>query len=460
MTPRPIHHQARVFGVFFPLLIFIFLAFLQPALGAPRKQKTPPPAPTKGLDVAQQLNAKELTEASANGLRVMILCDSMGMSGFAEQLDACFRSCPGVASVHTFAACGSNPLTWMKMAPHANATTRCGYLRMETKIQDSGIRVEKEFKGMIKRGAKGQRVPKIEDLIPTIKPDILIIQNGNNFFGNFNSRRPISDTQGKVIRGHVSPMIKWLIAKADTTRKLYWVTPPQAGNISPEAQQFIYDSIHSEVQGVGTMIDSRTLTSFPYPSQSRDKMHFSGKAATDWGTSTFRIIASDIANTPIASLPALTSLRPQENPTAEKAEPTKPADASKSDNQIALRVRLKKSTIVPKPESFAPYGEFLTTNLYTVTRVIKGEYKEKEIAIMHPAYIKHRKQNLSRLKKKRNLTISVTEPPEDSPWITVNRSDTVASPEHTIYMLTEDLKRHPENEDCLDCDNQQTTSDH
>jgi hypothetical protein len=254
-------------------------------------------------------------------------------------------------------------------------------------------------------------------------------------------------------------MIKWLIAKADTTRKLYWVTPPQAGNISPEAQQFIYDSIHSEVQGVGTMIDSRTLTSFPYPSQSRDKMHFSGKAATDWGTSTFRILASDIANTPIASLPALTSLRPQENPIAEKAKSTNSTNAAKSDNQITLRVRLKKSTIVPKPESFAPYGEFLTTNLYTVTRVIKGEYKEKEIAIMHPAYIKHRKQNLSRLKKKKNLTISVTEPPEDSPWITVNRSDTVASPEHTIYMLTEDLKRHPENEDCLDCDNQQTTSD-
>lgn len=456
MTPKPINLQTRITTGFFALLVFILSAIHQPALGASKKQKKDIPPPVNGHTVAMELNAKELTENSPNGLRIMILCDSMGMSGFAEQLDSSFRSCPGVASVHTFAACGSNPLTWMKMAPYSNATTRCGYLRIETKKSDSGSRIEREFRGMIKRDAKGQRVPKLEDLYPAIQPDILIIQNGNNFFGNFNSRRAISnDVQGKVIRGHVAPMIKWLTANAKNTRKLYWVTPPQAGNIPTEAQQYIHDTIQSEVQGIGTVIDSRQFTSFPYPSQARDKMHFSGKEATDWGTAVFRVIAGDITNKPITSCLALTSLRSVEPTPPQSAEPS---NAAKPSSQITLRVKLKKSTAVPQPESFAPYGEYLITNLYSVVRVLKGNYQEKEIAIMHPAYIQHRKQNLSRFKKKRNITVNVTEPPDDSPWITVNRADTVASPEFSLYMLEEDLMRHPENAACPDCDNQQTTS--
>lgn len=456
MTPQPIHLQTRISKGILALLIVALTTIQQPAFGSPKKPKIEPPPPSKGLTIAQELNAKELTENAPNGLKVMILCDSMGMSGFAEQLDSCFRSCPGVASVHTFAACGSNPLTWMKIAPYANATTRCGYMRIETKTQDSGTRVEREIKGMIKRGAKGQRVPKIEELFPAIKPDILIVQNGNNFFGNFNSRRAISsEVQGKVIRGHIAPMINWLTKNAEPTRKLYWVTPPQAGNISTEAQQFIYDTILSQVEGVGTVIDSRKFTSFPYPSQSRDKMHFAGKEATEWGTAVFRNIAADIAQKPIISSTALTGLRPAKAP-AQVA--TQPSNTVKPSSQITLRVKLKKSTPVPPPDSFAPYGEFLITNLYSVIRVISGEYKEKEIAIMHPAYIQHRKQNLSRFKKNRNIIINVTEPGDDSPWITVNRADTVASPELSLHMLEEDLKRHPENAECPDCDNQQTSS--
>ncbi len=456
MTAKPIKLQSHIFTGFCVLLFFIFTAIHQPAFGSPKRQKNETAPPTKGLTVAHELNAKELTENSPNGLRVMILCDSMGMSGFAEQLDSCFRSCPGVASVHTFAACGSNPLTWMKISPYTNATTRCGYLRIESKSQQSGSLVEREFRGMIKRGAKGQRVPKIEDLIPSIKPDILIVQNGNNFFGNFNSRRAIrNDVQGKVIRGHVSPMIKWLTANAQSTRKLYWVTPPQAGNIPTEAQQFIHDTIQSEVQGIGTVIDSRQFTSFPYSSQARDKMHFSGKEATDWGTAIFRTIAGDIANKPITSSPAFTNLRPVE---PKPTQSTESSNTAKASSQITLRVKLKKSTAVPQPESFAPYGEFLITNLYSVVRVLNGEYQDKEIAIMHPAYIQHHKQNLSRFKNKRNIIVNVTEPPDDSPWITVNRADTVASPEFSLYMLEEDLMRHPANAACPDCDNQQTTS--
>jgi hypothetical protein len=401
----------------------------------------------KGIEIAEQKKAQCLTQASENGLRVLILTDSMGMAGLGPIIDECFRSCPGVGAVHTIMACGTNPLSWMKASPYRKATTRCGFWSIETVAEKKQPQQIRNFYGS-KRGArpKPHTIPKIEDLIPAIKPDILIIQNGNNFFGTFKKGNQVdANRNGPVIRAHVNPMIKWLTQNASSVKRLYWVTPPQAGNVTPEVQAFIHDIIAECVGQIGITIDSRQITNYPYKGQARDKMHFSGKAAHDWGRDTFRIIAEDLAQHDIASMQPITSATQNQTiPTAEKSE--------NEINPVCLKVRLKTASSIPKRKSFAPYGECMVAYLYEVIEVLSGQYEAKELLIYHPAYIKNAQQDLSKFRKKNELEVSVAELKDESLWATVTQNDEVGAADHTPYILCEDVNRHPNSDNCDDCD--------
>ena len=417
--------------------------FLQSAVTLAKTEKS---VTLRGIDIAEQQKAEILTQASENGLRVLILTDSMGMAGLGPVIDECFRSCPGIGAVHTIMACGTNPLSWMKPAPYRNATTRCGFWSIESV---DGKKQPKEIRNFY--GAKpGMRpkphtIPKIEDLIPAIKPDILIIQNGNNFFGTFKKGNQVNpDRNGPVIRAHVNPMIKWLTQNANSVKRLYWITPPQAGNVTPEVQAFIHDIIAECVGPHGLTIDSRQITSYPYKGQARDKMHFSGKAAHDWGRDTFRIIASDLARHDVARMQPITStMQNQAEQIIEKS--------GDEITPICLKVRLKTASSTPKRKSFAPYGECMVAYLYEVVEVLSGKYEEPELLVYHPAYIKNAQQDLSKYRKKKELELSVTEMKDDSLWATVSQNDEVGAAEHTPYILCEDVNRHPNSDNCADC---------
>lgn len=404
-------------------------------------------APPKGLEIAEQAKAVSLTQASENGLRVLILTDSMGMAGMGPVIDECFRSCPGVSAVHTIMACGTNPLSWMKAPPYRKATTRCGFWSIESVDGKKQPQQIQNYYGA-KRGSrpKPHTIPKIEDLIPAIKPDILIIQNGNNFFGTFKKGNQVNpERNGPVIRAHVNPMIQWLTKNASSVKRLYWITPPQAGNVSPEVQAFIHDIIAECVGQIGITIDSRKITNYPYKSQARDKMHFSGKPAHDWGRDSFRIIAEDLAQHDITKLPPI-SAAPESQSTPHPSENKNQVDA------ICLKVRLKTASSIPDRKSFAPYGECMVAYLYEVVEVMSGRYDAKELLIYHPAYIKNAQQDLSKFKKNKDLELSVTELKDESLWATVTQNDEVGAADHTPYILCEDVNRHPNSDSCPDCD--------
>ncbi len=410
--------------------------------GSSPGEDTPERVP-RGVEIATRAGANCLSSAADKGLRVLILSDSMGLGGFASELDACFRACPGVGSVHTIVACGTNPLSWMKAAPYSTVSTRCGFLRIESVAGKKKPEEEVDIYGMTK-GHKpvAHRVPKIEDLLERVQPDIIIFQCGNNFFDFFQQGQVIKEeTHGKLILAHVAPLMRWLAANASCVKKFYWVAPPQAGNVTPEVQQFVFDSISAEVSKLGVMLDSRKITSYPYKNQDKDKMHFYGNAALEWGDDTFRLVAEDLVANDIHSAPVLTQ---------RSVEAAPPVARVVKESDVTLRVRLKAQTKVPAPESFAPYGEFLVGYLYDVVELRSGTYADKQLLVMHPAYIKHVKQNLARFQLQKEFDLSVTEIEEDSLWATVHRRDDVGKPELFPYMLTEDVARHPDSSEC-DC---------
>ena len=388
-------------------------------------------ATSGGAAIASQAGARILTDSGRDRLRVLILCDSMGLNGFADELDACFRACPGVARVHTIAACGTNPLSWMKRAPYNSASTHCGYLRIESTDDAGGITVERDIYG-IPSGHKpgGHRVPKIEDLVSAIKPDILVFQSGNNFFDLFQGSQSDPAKSCARMRTYLAPFRQW-VAEAPDIRHFYWVSPPQAGNVSAEVQKAVFDTIREEIEPMGKVIDSRQITRFPYQAQSEDQMHFWGEEAFAWGRDSFRLIAADLGKQrpPKSSAPLVEIRRaiPVEDPA-----------------EILVRVRLEKLTPIPEPSSFAPYGDVLVAGLYRVVKVLSGSYEEKRIVIVHPAYINHQPQDLSRLRSKwRSQEYLVRELNSDSLWATVRRQDSVAPFDLAHYVIAADEARHP-----------------
>src|SRR6187551_1893142 len=123
-----------------------------------------------------------------------------------------------------------------------------------------------------------------------------------------------------------------------------------------------------------------------------DKEHFIGADMDTWADKVFDIVERDLSSQPIASLKPLAETTMAQTPVSE---PTPPAEKPK---EITLQVRAKLiSKTAPVPvEQFLPYQEFLVGYLYEVEDVIAGEYLEKQILVMHPAYIKLEEQRLGR----------------------------------------------------------------
>lgn len=395
-------------------------------------------APADAIAIAREAGARALYEQNRQGLRVLILCDSMGLNGFADELDASFRACPGVARVHTIAACGTNPLSWLKRAPYTNASTHCGFLRIESTDDQGGVEVERDIYG-IPSGHKpsGHRVPKIEDLVSAIQPDILILQNGNNFFDLFQGTATDPEKSVARMRSYLAPFRQWLEG-VPSIRHFFWVTPPQAGNVSAQVQQSVVDAIREEIEPLGRVIDSRSITQYPYKAQSSDQMHFWGDEAFAWGSDTFRLVAADLGN-------RRSSSREQQN------DPTAPQEIRRAipvedDAELLVRVRLEKLTPIPDPSSFAPYGDLMVAGLYRVLKVKSGHYTEKHIVIVHPAYINHQLQNLSTLKPRRTFEFLLRELTGDSLWATARRHDSVGPFELSHYYRAVDEALHPSHQ--------------
>ncbi len=378
-------------------------------------------------------------------LKILILGDSMAIGGFGEKLDALFRSDSGVASVHTYIACGTNPLSWMKRAPYTSATTRCGYWAIESIPGQERPREEKDVYGMTRGHRPGSHsVPKIEDLVALHQPDILIMQNGNNFFSSFaDGKTIVESTHGPMIRTHVAPLVSWLAANGSSIRKFYWISPPEAGNVSPEIQQYVFERIADEVRGIGTMIDSRTFTRYPYKAMGSDKEHFWGNECIAWGADTFSAIANDLSRSLIWDAPVLTTR--QHRPPYEQ-----PVLAAATPESVSVRAKLLSRTPIPQPADFAPYGERLVAFLYKVSSVTKGQYDGKEILVFHPAYIHHAREDLSGYRVGKTYRLELVPFTADSVWATVGQDDTVGDPLMTPYMLATDVARHP-NLAAADC---------
>ncbi|MEI8386928.1 MAG: hypothetical protein WCG76_04965, partial [Verrucomicrobiota bacterium] len=208
---------------------------------------------------------------------VLILGDSMALCGFGERLDSRFRAA-GVREVNTYMACGTQPLSWTTLKAYAGAKTHCGFWKIENGTGGGPPSSFQDTYGM----TRGHRpaahiVPKIEDLLPSVRPDVLVVQLGNNLFDLLKGKH--DSLQSRGLQAYITPFL----AKASpAVKRIYWVSPPSAGKLSREAQDTLVGQLRIHEGNGMRVIDSRELITYPYRNLQADKQHFFGADMTAW----------------------------------------------------------------------------------------------------------------------------------------------------------------------------------
>jgi hypothetical protein len=370
-------------------------------------------------------------------LTVLILGDSLSLCGFGKSLDQRFRSDLQVKSAFTYMACGTIPVSWLKQRPFTHAKTYCGFWSIESV---PGAAKPKEFQDTngIRRGSrpKPHPVPKLDDLLSTIRPEILIMQTGNNIFSLFRDGKTVLPARhGPILKGLIAPFISEALKAPSTLQKIYWVASPTSGRVSKEVQDFVVEQVRLFSAGTVTVIDSRPLVSYPYRHMAPDREHFFGAQMDQWAANVFKIIARNLASHPLSSPKMVNTLA------SGHTEPLDPSQ-TETDNVLSVNGTLEFKSQPLRIDQLVPYQESLVAYIYDIREVLKGEYKEKQILVMHPAHIGLKIQPLEKYEIGKIYELHLHEL-ENTAWNTIKSQDDSGRKDLIPYIQVEDEFRFP-----------------
>jgi hypothetical protein len=372
-------------------------------------------------------------------LTVLILGDSLGLCGFSKRLDQKFRADPRVKSVFTYCTCGTNPLSWLKEKPFTHIQTHCGYWSIESQPNSHAIKEQRDTYGT----PSGHRptshtVPKLDDLLATIQPDILVMQTGSNLFELFSGREKVRpDRDGPLLRKYLAPFVKTAMTPPSKLRKIYWIAPPISGHVSGEVQEFVFEQTQKDIGGITDVIDSRKLISYPYKHMEPDKEHFIGEDMNKWADKVWAEIDRDF------STQSWSDVRPLSESSAKLAPVATPS-ATPTTASLVVRAKLVSKTKPIQKEELLPYQEFLVGFVYDVEQVISGQYGEKQILVMHPAYIGLQPQSLEKFRIGKAYELQLR-PLDGSLWSTIKSKDDSGRIELEPYIRVQDEARYPKS---------------
>lgn len=363
----------------------------------------------------------------------LVIGDSLGLCGFGKRLDQRLRESRHFNKVHTYLACGTVPLSWIQMDGYRNARTLCGFWSIEG--EGSDVKNVQDTYGM----SKGYRpaahaIPKMEEILPRLKPEVLVVQLGTNLHGIFpDNTTVIPERHGPTLRRYLTPFLERLAAPGGTLKKVYWVCPPKSGRMSSEVQDFVLATVKRAVGAMAVVIDSRELITYPYAGMSADREHFFGVDMTRWADAVFQRIESDLES---GGLPkALEGVGVLGGPGVVLKEGANP-------DFIRLKVKLAGKSPVLDFNQLLPYQESAVIYRYEVLRVLEGKYAEPQVLICHPAHIRLQAQSLNRYSLGGVYEMQLMDL-DSSRWSAIKTSDHTGRPELSRFIQIADEKRFP-----------------
>ena len=201
----------------------------------------------------------------AQRARILMIGDSLSVGSFGEVLQHHLEGRYGRENVAAFASCGSSPENWLRDEPVFH--TKCGY-RERTPTTN----VYSDFHNG--RPPPPTRTPKIESLLATYKPTIVIVQQGTNWMD-----RSLSDDQ---IRSILDRFIS--AAHRGAKRKIVWISPPDSSRFS-KVEARIYRLIVQAAPRNDPVIDSRRFTHYVAGKTGGDGVHYNRESGEAWAKS-------------------------------------------------------------------------------------------------------------------------------------------------------------------------------
>ncbi len=213
---------------------------------------------------------------------ILYIGDSLSVGGFGEVMQATFLKGVGPQAFAMYASGGSSVQSWM--ASHATYTTRCGY--RET-------RPGKVF--LDEKSGPAYATPKIEQLLPAFRPEILIIQLGTNHFDTvLEGGKNCIPAQQRLLEAFANSIKE----HGPTVKLVIWITPPDSTKYPPQVENIVTQLIIELCARHGFhWVESRRFTRYELGKSGSDGVHFNDGDAKIWASFVINAVNSIIDQT-------------------------------------------------------------------------------------------------------------------------------------------------------------------
>tara|TARA_R110002096_G_scaffold4493_3_gene20762 strand:- start:11155 stop:12516 length:1362 start_codon:yes stop_codon:yes gene_type:complete len=199
--------------------------------------------------------------------KVLYLGDSLSMGAFGRTLDANMRS--EKLEVYTYVAGGASPYYWLSR--YEPISCSIGYWEKTPTLE--------------KRVGYIRAVPKVETLLDSYKPDVVVVQTGVNLYATLRSKRREKKENVKLVETLIMDMCRAVHSKGAHS---YWITPPESHpkRFSSDLQQELTTIMKRVVGGLGGKVfESAEVTQWTgnYPVGS-DGIHYGPDQSIDWAS--------------------------------------------------------------------------------------------------------------------------------------------------------------------------------
>lgn len=203
--------------------------------------------------------------------RVLFLGDSLTVGPFGDRMEEFLVRTVGDSNVYMAAVCGSSPEHWLESEPEFRS--RCGYrFKQPRKKTDLG-----RYQNGIPPETRATR--KIEELLPKIRPDVVVVQLGTNWFDRL--AESSSESARERIR-HITEQFQSVVERKAPDARLIWITPPDSSRF--RSVQATVTRVIREVAArrVFWVINSSSMITYVPGKSGGDGVHLAASAAEEW----------------------------------------------------------------------------------------------------------------------------------------------------------------------------------
>lgn len=293
----------------------------------------------------------------------------MSIGAFGQTFDASLRS--SGFQVHTVVAGGATPYYWLKHYQALPCT----------------IGFWEKSEATERRVGYVRAVPKLEDLMATSNPNVVVVQTGINLYATLRSKRRPKEENVTEVRSLIDQMC-YAIAEAGAIS--YWVLPPHSheDRYSRELQDELAGLMRGVVEKYeGEVFESQKVTKFVDPYPATDGIHYGPAEARGWAEKVSAHFNAFMKVPQSAPAKVLVRAVPLQDPPRERFSTETAATVASDEeasgqipDEVALRIRLEAKSEIANPAEL-DYANAPGLDEYQVVKDLRNNYPFDKIRI-------------------------------------------------------------------------------